>query len=383
MLKFLQIFLVTIFFAMPLLGLITVPSDYIVKGENRRVFQLPELGSKTYFNDLQNFIKDRIFLKIWSNENLFNFYNSNFKEVNFTSSSLTDNLDFMVEGLHGWLYAGNVHNYVYSQHSEDLLNSFNEERVNDKLDLLKAIENLSKSNNSSFLFVVGPDKHGIYPEYMSYFLSPGKYRFFSELKKYFDKSNIPYLDLFDIEVKNKDPEKKKTLYFSDDTHWNLYGAFLGFKEVLKVLEGNEYKPYEYSFTFVPHNGGDLVRNIKQPENEFLDHAIASRNNAPLIKKIYLEDNSEMYSKLDYVPDLKFNIKYLNDNAPLNKTVLMISDSFGYFMCPFMADNYRNVVFVNRLETTLDDVQKLINDNNPDHIIYINVERNVIDLMSDK
>ena len=49
----------------------------------------------------------------------------------------------------------------------------------------------------------------------------------------------------------------------------------------------------------------------------------------------------------------------------------------------MADNYRNVVFVNRLETTLDDVQKLINDNNPDHIIYINVERNVIDLMSDK
>ena len=44
------------------------------------------------------------------------------------------------------------------------------------------------------------------------------------------------------------------------------------------------------------------------------------------------------------------------------------------------DNIDNRIYKMKIDGT--DL-KLINDNNPDHIIYINVERNVIDLMSDK
>lgn len=171
MIKMLQKVLIASMFIVPIAGFIITPNDYVVKSENRVINHFPTIGDKAYFQNLVNFYNDRLLFKLPVTENLYKPMQSVFTDFNFTNSQFT------VHGIKGWLFVGNSADSVYSQHCEDM--SFSPYMVSKKLALLNAIKS---STSAPVYLVIGPDKHGIYSEYMNpYIREPGKFRFFNKI----------------------------------------------------------------------------------------------------------------------------------------------------------------------------------------------------------
>lgn len=372
MIKNLTRLLLTLIFALPVLGFITIPNDYVVKGENRRIAQFPEFGHSMFFATLQNFFNDRLLFKNWANENLYTVFKSNFDDFNYSSGQ------FSITGQDGWLFAGNQSNDVYSQHCED--KKLDIKKTREKISYLTSLKDLAASNNATFHFVVGPDKHGIYPEYMNQNIRhPGKFRYFDKQKAYFDEALINYVDMFDIERAHKDKEAKISLYYTDDTHWNSYGAYFAFEKLMGILEGDNYVPFKYEFTFKKHENGDLVGYLNNPKKDILDDALPYRDNAPVVSFNRLKDKETGSYQLVHTVNLNYNIEYFNESAVSDKTVMMITDSYGFHMSPFFIDYYKHVVILHRQMVSYEEIADFVQKNKPAHILYINVERNSIKL----
>ena len=372
MIKNLQRMLVGIIFALPVLGFITIPDDYVVKGENRRIAQFPEFGHSMFFATLQNYFNDRLLFKNWANENLYTTFTSLFDDFNYSSAQFT------IVGEKGWLFAGNSSNDVYSQHCED--KKLDVKKTNEKISYLASLRDLALENDATFDFVIGPDKHGIYPEFMNRHIRyPGKFRYFDKQKSYFDNSSISYIDLFDLERSHKDPEEKISLYYTDDTHWNSYGAHFAFEYLMKRLEGDSYVPFKYDFEFKKHENGDLVGYLNKPKKDILDDAIPSRDGTPVVKWHFYKEGNDGSAQLQMSVNLNYNLEYFNENAVSDKTIMMITDSYGFHMSPFFIDYYSHVIILHRQMVSFDEIKSIVQKEKPSHILYINVERNSIKL----
>src|SRR5574344_617585 len=114
MIKLIQKCVVIAMFAIPAIGFMVTPNDYIVKSENRLINKLPEIGAKQYFSQLVNWYNDRLLFKLPTTENLYSSFHNLFNDFNFSGSQYT------VEGTDGWLYIGDSADKVYSQHCQEM-----------------------------------------------------------------------------------------------------------------------------------------------------------------------------------------------------------------------------------------------------------------------
>ena len=79
-----------------------------------------------------------------------------------------------------------------------------------------------------YIFVVAPNKEIIYSEYLpkEIGMSKGETRLEKLIKYMKENSDVQILDLRPALLEAK---KQQQVYFSTDTHWNGYGAFLGYQ----------------------------------------------------------------------------------------------------------------------------------------------------------
>lgn len=370
MIKILQKALIASMFIVPIAGFIITPNDYVVKSENRVINHFPTIGDKAYFQNLVNFYNDRLLFKFPVTENLYKPMQSVLSNFNFTSSQ------YVVYGEKGWLFMGNQADSVYSQHCQDI--KFNPFMVRQKLALLNAIRS---STSAPFFLVIGPDKHGIYPEYMNpYIMEPGKYRFFDKIKTYLEKQGINVIDNFDVLRANKDPLCKNSLYFTDDTHWNRYGANIAFNHVMNIIL-DSYKNENFRFSFSKHKNGDLIRNIDNPKKDILDEATIVNNK---FLKINVENvfTHKKYS-IDY--NLSFiepyGSKYTNNQSIDSRKIMLITDSYGIFFTPYAISYFKSVIHMHRENSTQEEILSVLKREKPDLVIFLNVERSVKDNMA--
>ncbi len=354
-------------FAFPTIGFMVTPNDYIVKSENRSINKIPEIGAKQYFSQLVNWYNDRLLFKLPTTENLYSSFHNVFNDFNFTGSQYT------VEGRDGWLYIGDSASKVYSQHCQEM--KAHPKMVVKKLALIEGIRN---SFEGKFYFVVGPDKHGIYPEHMNpYIREPGKYRFFNQIRKYLDEKDIAIIDNYDVLRTSKDPSGIRSLYYADDTHWNRYGAHIAFENVMSQIL-DDFKPIDYKFKFSKHINGDLIRNIKNPKKNVLDNAVITN---PLMNEVtvtHLSDNSTRTYMFDTNKIDDFGSMYLNKNAVLDKKIMLVTDSYGIFFSPYVVDYFKNVIHVHRQIEDPSSIIETVKKEQPDIILFINVERSIMD-----
>ena len=85
-----------------------------------------------------------------------------------------------------------------------------------------------------FLFVVVPDKHTIYPEYLpSYLRRVNRGSRLDQLMAYLGgRSSVAVLDLRQALLLEK---CRYQLYFKLDSHWDRMGAFIGYREIMARL----------------------------------------------------------------------------------------------------------------------------------------------------
>lgn len=368
MINLLKNFFVLFMFFIPTLGFIITPNDLVIEGENRTINQLPkfDLENKEYFGKLINFFNDRLLFKNYINQNLYAIYKDYFDDFDFNKGQ------FSLKGQNGWMFGGDILAQVYSQHTTDIRINFKD--LNKKIAKMKP---LKEATNVPFYLVVGPDKHGIYPEYMNKFIStPGKNRHFNKLKPYFEEAGFKVIDNYDVLRNSKDPTNKNSLYLADDTHWNLKGAYVAFNYTMsQVLD--DFKPLNQKFEFTKHLNGDLIRNIKNPSKDILDNATAIECKAYEVKEVDLNSNSTKFRTLENLrnaPPCEYGKRYLNDNAIDQRKIMIICDSYGISFLPNCVEYFKEVVFKTRYHLNVNQMVDEIRKEKPDLILFINVER---------
>lgn len=134
-------------------------------------------------------------------------------------------------------------------------------------------------------------------------------------------------------------EAKKTnqVYYKQDTHWNNYGAFIGFKEIVTKIDDT-------------YNNFDCDINVSE-------------------EKIVEQDLSKMSGIKDILKDIEITVEFLPDvkyeqttietenrieimtckDAQIDKTLLIVGDSFRVAMIPYFSKIYSKVIFMHRCD----------------------------------
>ena len=376
--KVIQSSFIALSFVIPIVGNLTIDNDTVFKNENRTAFSYPTSLKNIDWDLLQKALNDRLFLRQEVQVNTSKLLDSTLSQhSDFDPSSA-----FAMKGTQfGWYFAGDIHDKVYSKHTRDL--NYQDPHFEKHLSLLLRLSTIT----SKTYLIVGPDKAGIYSELMNPLIGhPGLYRDFDKLKARFEQSHVKVIDNLDAIKSQKDLTYKTSLYFTNDTHWNKYGAYHAFVNTFKTILGEDFKPLPYTFTYSRFLYGDLNRNLEISMSKDT-HDFAHSHN-PIKAKLYVKDMINGIDKEEErflgesVPQLckdgadKCNVQYSKNEyyqSPLK--VAIISDSFGTYFRNFAVDHFKEVLWL----WEYDDVQKIYkytSDFKPDLIIYLRVERNI-------
>lgn len=329
--------------------------------EKKALAETPQFIRDGALND--NFSQD---CEAWLNDRL------PFRSVVLSASSLvkcglfkTDSANVIV-GKKGWLFADAAKaDYINS-------NPLTDERLRSIAVSLSLIEENVEGKNGHFVFVPMPNKASVYSEFM-----PSRYKKSDEnnltrLQKILAAEDISYIDM----LKLMTDKKSFGVYHERDTHWNYYGALIGYKGIADAL-GKEHKLYDDT-DYIPKRTwrGDLDKmiypfigfrdyqynlNIQYEPFEFTVPAGVTDTQAQL--EIFMSDKEENDKR----------IATRKTSSLGNGSLYMVRDSFGRALLPFFIDNYDTTLFVRA------DYPDLSNVTEGTDMIYEIVERNIGEL----
>ncbi len=260
----------------------------------------------------------------------------------------------VVKGGNGWFYfAPTIKDYVGSEH----LSHDDCEKIARSLAIQKhAVEHEGKL----FLVCFAPNKSSIYPENMPWWINPiGRERPLQRLRTVLP--DACYLE--DVLLQEKETTGHH-LYHPEDTHWNLLGASVAYRDVLSRLSLN-HRALSLGAPVLKGDGweGDLT-NMLFPAIRSSDEQILF----PGYKKEY-KTKRPMRSYEDAT------IETINPNK--DGVVLMFRDSFANAWVDFFSDTFHTVHYSRILPYRYD----LLSEMNPDYVILELVERNIDSLLT--
>lgn len=309
---------------------------------------------------------------------LTNFYEDNFPNrekiiltFNTLMSSLKpNNINLVVRGKDNWLFLGNnfantidkLTGKIYYHDTGD--KNFNTtERYNYYIEIMNKLS----TNKNKILFLIAPNKASIYPEYLPQYIVPASKPFHEELTQKLRQAGIntyyPRQDL--IQAKGK-----YLLYYVTDTHWNNYGAFIAFINLISQFDPT-YKNIikEEDFSIIPHNSsfkGELltIGNITFKEHNYNDDPQVLYKNTPIPWP------NDIFTSRKLNPPL---LKCTNPDGLIDKNFLVVGDSFTGALAPYFSLTFKNWYFIHR-----DEFHKISSDDlktiNADYVLYECVER---------
>jgi len=189
-----------------------------------------------------------------------------------------------------------------------------------------------------YLFVIAPDKHVIYPEYM-----PATIRrmpisridqLVSELR---DHSTVRVLDLRPALLSAKSGER---LYHRTDTHWNDRGAFVGYQSIVDAL-AEEFPGMRsasrsaFEPRVVRSEGLDLARMLGLTEVLREDDLVLVPKR-PAIARIVEPEHPN--------PRLT-HARIVTEAANDGPRAVVFMDSFGPGLVPFLSEDFSRAVYL--------------------------------------
>lgn len=366
-------FLVTIFG----IGILNILSKDKIESltENRTLQQKPGIENiitrdypnvyETYYTD--QFIKRDELLKLYTKFEILS------KKSNVRGYYIIDNK---------WIMPGNV-----AQQNEEEI-----EKISNKLN--EFAKKINKDGREVF-YVSTPCKsqalNHLYPKYAEKgFVLKNLSEFESKLdKKYIDFINLD--KYFYNEFSSKEKEK---MYFKTDHHWNELGAFEGFKYIIEnmnILNGNQkslisngnFLKYEITdrdfigsynrnlfYLFSKDENIPYVKSKQNNKYEFLNYNGNEYN--PMDEKLLISterDSKEITYGGAYTNDIPL-YKIVNKDAPINKKILIVRDSYQAPTTLLFADLFNEVEILDPRNTIDATVSKAIDKSNPDIVMFM-------------
>ena len=310
-----------------------------------------------------------IFAMIKSLNGGFDGFETNFYEKKFLVGSIS-NLRYLLGdhvfpqvliGKDGWLNFnsdGNLEDYQNSNLFIDKLEGIHQQitMLNQKL----------KARGIMLIVVVPPNKETIYSNKVP-----------DEIKKLGDRSRLDlFLAMFDkpdspivldLRPALKHASGDYQVYYKTDTHWNAYGAYVAYREILNRASQvyPDLQPYslnEFEFTETPPTPRDLARIMG---GDFLTESGSAAQ--PKFQSTTFFERIQPLSNI--------SMSWSND---INKRKLLIyHDSFGDALNSYLQYSFSEAVYVRNGTYECPTTGAWIDTFEPEVIIIEIVERNLI------
>lgn len=304
--------------------------------ENRKLAEKPEFSLETidtFAGDYESYYNDNlpfrsIIRNFWTK---FNFYVLNESTTNQVLVGKNEG-----EKDSTWLFYQENHDGnpikevqgVYGYTKEEML------QIEDTID--KNTEELDKKDIELYYAFI-PNKATLYkeklPENITLFEEETRLEKLLNHLESKETKNLIYLKK-DLE----EAKKNGQVYFKQDTHWNDFGAFVGFKTISKTIA----KDYDINYNF----------EVQFPDKDFAK--------MDLVKMSGINDTlKDVTPKVIYQDDVEFKGMIIEteneiaitecETAQVDKTLMVIGDSFRTAMIPYFAKNYSKVIFLHRCD----------------------------------
>jgi alginate O-acetyltransferase complex protein AlgJ len=159
-------------------------------------------------------------------------------------------------------------------------------------------------------------------------------------------------------------------FYRQDSHWNSYGAFLGANYIFKTLDLDQIKPEQVDLNLVESN-----QNLRDLLGLPIDQGLTSVKVTPKQENLEL-DYWVRYFSISQHPN---KVTTISGNIKNGKKIMIVCDSFGRDLVPFLVLNFEEVVVVHDAWRYLLN-QKLIKEHQPDYLLYLIYEKRLNNLI---
>ena len=270
-------------------------------------------------------------------------------------------------GKDGWLYFADTMPDFYRR------NALEDAQIDQIASSIAALSQVLARQGIGFTFLCAPNKNTVYPEHMPCYASPAEGAGNLErLQAALVERGVDVLDAAAL-LRARKPEGQ--LYFKTDTHWNARGALVVYRALMERLAQGEpgiahesfeaYDAYEVPLEDIVTVQGDLAAL-------YLPLSKATETDArPAMERRYAVDGV-MRSLSDMM------IRTRSDANGLR--VLVLRDSFGEALFPYMANNLGRLLFSRVLSVDEAAIQGLIQGEEIRHVVLQIAERNLPTLL---
>ena len=226
-------------------------------------------------------------------------------------------------------------------------------------DNLVAIRDALRTRGAEYVFVIAPDKHVIYPEYMPATIHRrhAQYRLDQLLDYLRAHSDLRVVDLRGPLIDGKTRER---LFHLTDTHWNDRGAFIGSNEILRAAAPAGVRPDPRdAFAATAHRrpGMDLTEMLSASElftETSLDLTPRVPRRARLLEPADLREGYEVARVVTEVDDTQGRPSASGDRLP---RAVVFRDSFGTGLIPFLSEHFSRAVYLWQSNVDMDVVAR--------------------------
>jgi len=267
----------------------------------------------------------------------------------------------VVLGKDGWLF------FAGDGAVEDSLGitHYGEAQLRKWADSLELKRKLLNERGILYLLVIVPNKKTIYGEYLpANYRKVRSYTGLDEFTDYVQKHTA--VEMVDIRSALMAAKKNERLYSKTDTHWNAYGAFVAYQEIMSHI--SKRFPHikadaltDYSIEKKIASGGDLASLIGG--SDFLKEKFVN----------LLPRNQRMAVKRK---DGKLT-EFVTDDKKLPR-LLVYRDSFFDALIPFLSEHFQYSSYQSQQCISSDKLLEMIDTVHPDIVIEEVVERFIKD-----
>lgn len=279
------------------------------------------------------------------------------------------------------LIGTNGHFFIAQKDQETFIGKYDytEERLDSMINIWKIREEYLKSEKIPFYWLVAPNKHHVYPEYLPLgYNEKNKNRTLTLQDKFNRQFPLKLIYPLDVIVKHKE---KQEAYFKQDNHWSNKGALIAYEELMNALKKDfpELKTLKYEsvqWRQIDKKDGNLLNFLgKEGQlSEMADVPEFPNSSAAEVEKFNFKPSEGFPYTWDY------EIRYKNEKALNKKKVLIIRDSFGVFIMPFLNETFSEILYI--FDGWKYGVNKEIIDLfQPDIIIFLTLETHTDNILS--
>lgn len=351
------IFILFLFYPMiaTLIGI--SPNRHTVAPSKQEFPVLENINIFKYFSDFDAYYSERF--------NGRSMYYRSISGLKYNLFGTSAKRESVLVGKDGFLFLGNNESNIINETLG--LDLFSNEEVRQIQKRMSEASSWLHKNDIQFYMMVAPNKHTIYPEKLPFKVDANRRTKIDQITRIVSK--MKHITWIEMEKNLMRAKKREPIYYKTDTHWNTFGAYFAYRNIMNVLN----KDFPGEFGPIP------LKKMKRRENErrmlglprMLDYPINETCNEVKIPKARSKAK-EQAPKLNvqHLRSTKAEVRY---KVPKKKRkAVVFRDSFSSALSNFLKEHFEEVVFI--WTSTLD--KKIILKEKPDIVIYEVVERNV-------